>query len=91
MRGEFQTAVDNYQKINSWEPVQPVYSLGWPGHPFVDGNKRTAFVAADNLVRDRGYQISATDEEVVSFMLEVAEYKHTRESIEAWLKEKTGL
>ena len=61
------------------------------GHPFVDGNKRTAFVAADNLVRDRGYQISATDEEVVSFMLEVAEYKHTRESIEAWLKEKTGL
>ena len=61
------------------------------GHPFVDGNKRTAFVAADNLVRDRGYQISATDEEVVLFMLEVAEYKHTRESVEAWLKEKTGL
>jgi death on curing protein len=61
------------------------------GHPFVDGNKRTAFVAADNLLRDRGYQISATDGEVVSFMLEVAEYKHTRESVEAWLKEKTGL
>jgi death-on-curing protein len=61
------------------------------GHPFVDGNKRTAFVAADNLVRDQGYQISATDEEVVSFMIEVAEYKHTRESVEAWIKEKTGL
>jgi len=50
------------------------------GHPFVDGNKRTAFVVADNLVRDQGCQISATDEEVVSFILEVAEYKHTRES-----------
>ncbi len=61
------------------------------GHPFVDGNKRTAFVAADNLVRDQGHQISATNEEVVSFMLEVAEYTHTRESVEAWLKEKTGL
>jgi death-on-curing protein len=61
------------------------------GHPFVDGNKRTAFVAADNLVRDQGYQISATDEDVVSFMLEVAEYRRTRESVEAWLKEKTGL
>ena len=61
------------------------------GHPFIDGNKRTAFVAADNLVRDQGYQISATDDEVVSFMLEVAEYKHTREFVEAWLKEKTGL
>ena len=61
------------------------------GHPFVDGNKRTAFVAADNLIRDQGYQISATDEDVVSFMLEVAEYQHTRVSVEAWLKEKTGL
>jgi death-on-curing protein len=61
------------------------------GHPFVDGNKRTAFVAADNLVRDEGCLISATDDDVVSFMLEVAEYKHTRESVEVWLKEKTGL
>ena len=60
-------------------------------HPFIDGNKRTAFVAADNLIRDKGYQINATDEEVVSFMLEVAKYKHTKESVEVWLKEKTGL
>ena len=61
------------------------------GHPFVDGNKRTAFVAADNLMRDHGRQINATDEEVVIFMLEVAKYRHTRESVEMWLKEKTGL
>jgi len=61
------------------------------GHPFIDGNKRTAFVAADNQVRDQGHLISATDDDVVSFMLEVAEYKHTRESVEEWLKEKTGL
>jgi death-on-curing protein len=60
-------------------------------HPFIDGHKRTAFVAADNLIRDKGYQINATDEEVVSFMLEVAKYKHTKESVEVWLKEKTGL
>ena len=61
------------------------------GHPFVDGNKRTAFVSADNLIRDRGYQISAMDDEVVSFMIEVAEYRHTQMSVEVWLKEKTGL
>jgi len=61
------------------------------GHPFVDGNKRAAFVAADNMVRDKGYQINAEDEDVVSFMLEVAKYKHSRVSVEAWLKEKTGL
>jgi death-on-curing protein len=46
------------------------------GHPFIDGNKRTVFVTADNLIRDQGSQIGATDEDVVSFMLEVAEYQH---------------
>ena len=35
--------------------------------------KMTAFVVADNLIRNMGYQISATDDEVVSFMLEVGE------------------
>ena len=61
------------------------------GHPFIDGNKRTAFVAADNLLKDYGGQINASDEDVVVFMLEVAEYKHTGISVEAWIKEKTGL
>ena len=61
------------------------------GHPFIDGNKRTAFVAADNMIRGEDLEINASDEEVVSFMLEVAEYRHTRESVEAWIKERTGL
>jgi death-on-curing protein len=61
------------------------------GHPFIDGNKRTAFVAADNMIRGEDHQINASDDEVVSFMLEVAEYRHTRESVEAWIKERTGL
>lgn len=58
-------------------------------HPFVDGNKRTAFVIADNLLKEGGYNIHATNSEVVDFMLKVAEYTQTVESVEKWLKENT--
>src|SRR5208337_1485345 len=60
-------------------------------HPFVDGNKRTAFVAAENILKNCGYRIMATDDEMVSFMIEVASYLHTRDSVEAWIKEKLEL
>jgi death-on-curing protein len=60
-------------------------------HPFVDGNKRTAFVIADNLLRDEGYYIQASNEEVVEFMLEVARYTHTAESVEKWIVERAVL
>jgi len=57
------------------------------GHPFVDGNKRTAFVISDNLLKDEGYWIATSDEAVVAFMLEVAQYRHTKESVEKWIQE----
>jgi death-on-curing protein len=60
-------------------------------HPFVDGNKRTAFVIADNLLRDEGYYIFASNNEVVEFMLEVAQYIHTIKSVKKWIKKKAVL
>lgn len=60
-------------------------------HPFVDGNKRTAFVVADNLLKDDGYYIQASNNEVVEFMLEVAQYTHTTVSVEKWIKKRAIL
>jgi prophage maintenance system killer protein len=59
-------------------------------HPFVDGNKRTTFDAADNQIGIRGTR-SMQWMKRSSLLLEVAEYNQTRVSVEAWLKEKTGL
>ncbi|HPJ13432.1 MAG: type II toxin-antitoxin system death-on-curing family toxin [Methanoregulaceae archaeon] len=60
-------------------------------HPFVDGNKRTAFVVADNLLKDEGYHIQASNDEVIEFMLEVAQYIHTEKSVKKWIKRKAVL
>ena len=59
------------------------------GHPFFDGNKRTALVTADNLLRDHQYRINASNEAVVAFMLDVASYIHSVESVEEWIKKNT--
>lgn len=57
-------------------------------HPFVDGNKRTAFLTAENILSRAGFFIQATDDEIVSFMLEVASYQITQFKIEEWVKNR---
>jgi len=56
-------------------------------HPFVDGNKRTALVVAENVLGQQGYFIAADDDILVEFMLAVASYKHGPDEIEQWLRE----
>jgi len=56
-------------------------------HPFVDGNKRTALVVAENVLGQRGYYIAADEENIVEFMLAVASYKLEPDTIERWLKD----
>ncbi|MFM7965600.1 MAG: type II toxin-antitoxin system death-on-curing family toxin, partial [Betaproteobacteria bacterium] len=41
-------------------------------HPFVDGNKRTAFVAAELFLELNGFSLDASDEECVLLTLSVA-------------------
>jgi len=56
-------------------------------HPFIDGNKRTALVVAENILGLQGYYISADEDRIVDFMLAVASYKYDSDQIESWLKE----
>jgi death-on-curing protein len=41
-------------------------------HPFVDGNKRTGFVAADTFLALHGQSVEAAQEDIVAFVLAVA-------------------
>ncbi len=41
-------------------------------HPFVDGNKRTAWVAADLFLYFNGYSVEADPHDVIAFVLSVA-------------------
>jgi death-on-curing protein len=54
-------------------------------HPFVDGNKRTALVAADVCLRLNGYYLTNSDE-VEPFFWSIARGERSVEDIESWVK-----
>jgi len=59
-------------------------------HPFVDGNKRTAFAAAYVFLAINGLDITATDDEAQDFVLGLyATSSITFDNLRAWLGENT--
>ena len=55
-------------------------------HPFIDGNKRTGFMAAYLFLGRNGYELTATETDVVLKTLAVAEGKMNDQEYGAWLK-----
>jgi len=55
-------------------------------HPFIDGNKRTAFVAVELFLELNGYCLTATDADCVLTMLKVAAGETTEEDFAAWVR-----
>ena len=55
-------------------------------HPFVDGNKRSAFVAAEVFLDLNGMTVTASDEECVLTMLRLAAGEMEESAYAAWLR-----
>ena len=56
-------------------------------HPFVDGNKRTAFVACELFLAANGYELVASDEECLAMVLGLAASEIDETEFAAWLRE----
>ncbi len=55
-------------------------------HPFVDGNKRTAFAACHLTLLLNGWDLSATTEEIYAFLIEVITQHKDWPEISSWLQ-----
>jgi death-on-curing protein len=56
-------------------------------HPFVDGNKRTAFAVAYTFLAINGYAITATEDEIIAFLLPLYERSAVSfDALENWLR-----
>jgi death-on-curing protein len=58
-------------------------------HPFVDGNKRTGYVAAELFLMKNGCLLAASDQAAVLTALHLAEGTMTEEAFAAWLRENS--
>ncbi len=55
-------------------------------HPFIDGNKRTAAVVAETFLVLNGYQLAATDAELVVAFLALAAGDLSEEELADWFR-----
>ena len=64
-------------------------AYGWgltTSHPYRDGNKRAAFLAMATFVELNGYELNATDTEVVQVMLAVANHGMGERELADWVR-----
>lgn len=59
-------------------------------HPFIDGNKRTGFVATELFLRLNGFSLQASDADCVLTMLAVAAGDISEDDFAAWLRKHTA-
>ena len=79
------------QLANYGEPdaadLAAAYGFGLArNHPFVDGNKRTAFVAVELFLALNGFELFASDAHCVVWMLDLAAGKLPEVEFAAWLR-----
>jgi death-on-curing protein len=58
-------------------------------HPFIDGNKRTAFVAVELFMELNGHSLRASDVDCVLSMLAVASGKWEEADLADWVRRHT--
>lgn len=55
-------------------------------HPFVDGNKRIAFVLMDMFLARNGHELQASEEEAYETMMQLAAGALSKNGLSAWLR-----
>lgn len=93
--GMFESALSKPQNLAAYgEPdfaeLAASYGFGLAkNHPFLDGNKRTAFVAVELFLRLNGYLLKADDVTCVLTMLAVAAGEMDEATFAAWLRQNS--
>lgn len=58
-------------------------------HPFTDGNKRTSLVVTETFMLLNGIELEASDAELLSTWLQLAEGEISESDLAAWLRERS--
>ncbi|PZF71387.1 type II toxin-antitoxin system death-on-curing family toxin [Taibaiella soli] len=95
--GMMESAVNRpYQEFET-QPLYPtaidqaaaIFESMIANHPFIDGNKRTGLLAMFALLDMNGIRLSASEENMYQFTIDVATGKMDVDEIASWLSENT--
>jgi death-on-curing protein len=79
-----------YEGVEDLHELAATYAVGISAnHPFVDGNKRMAFMALGQFLIDNGVALTAKPEAATEIMLQVARAEVGISELAAWLRANT--
>lgn len=78
---------DLYGDIFS-KAAAPVESIAI-NHPFVDGNKRTAYLLMEAMLRSENIRTTASDDDLYNFVVSISTGETQFDGIVEWLKQHT--
>ena len=91
--GLLESALDRPRNKLAYEPKSAVFELGASlclglakNHPFVDGNKRTALLAARAFLFVNGYLLEPAEEDEVLTIVAVAEGSLSERQLAEWMQ-----
>jgi death on curing protein len=77
----------HYEACQDLIELAATYAVAISGnHPFVDGNKRVAFVAMGQFLEDDGLVLVADDDDATAMMFALASGATDIEALVAWLR-----
>lgn len=94
--GKLESALYRPVNIANYSPDASLHdlaaALGYGiaiNHPFVDGNKRTAFIVMAVFLQLNKVELTASEIDVVQIMLGIASGVTTERELSTWLKQNT--
>jgi death on curing protein len=91
--GLFESALARPKNLHAYESVTDVarlaaaYAFGLAkNHPFIDGNKRIAFIAAALFLRLNGFRLTAPQAEATLVILSLAAGSMSEEQLAGWIR-----
>ena len=95
--GKLSSSLARGKHLYTYQPNASLYELaatiGWglvKNHPFVDGNKRTAFVVMAVFLKVNGIDLIAPEVEVVRVMLALAAGSLSEQQLRNWLADNSA-
>lgn len=91
-QGLFESAIARAQHLAAYgkpaaAALAAAYGFGLArNHPFIDGNKRTAFVAIELFLDLNGFELTASDADAVVTMLALAAGELGEDEFAAWVR-----
>ncbi|WP_114793025.1 type II toxin-antitoxin system death-on-curing family toxin [Niabella yanshanensis] len=86
----FQTIDGRELYESAFEKAAALYESLVANHPFIDGNKRTGFLAMVALIEYYGFLLIASEDEAYDFTIKVSTGQVAFDDIVKWLKENSS-